>query len=208
MTLKKIIFDIETKQIFSDLATDNPADLDISVLSLYDSETDRYYSFLEEDFEKMWHFFEKADMMVTYNGNYFDIPIIQKYTDKIDFSKINHLDIFEKIKDVTKKRLGLDGVAGTTLNISKSANGLQAVAWWNSGEIDKIIKYCEQDVKVTKDLYEYAHKNGKIFYTDRNTGEKIEVKLDTKNWETSEEDNSLFGNSNSNSSEPQQMGLF
>jgi hypothetical protein len=29
---------------------------------------------------------------------------------------------------VTGKKLGLDGVAGTTLNISKSANGLQAVA--------------------------------------------------------------------------------
>jgi hypothetical protein len=32
--MKKIVFDIETKNIFADLGTDNPADLDISVISL------------------------------------------------------------------------------------------------------------------------------------------------------------------------------
>lgn len=207
--LKKIVFDIETRNIFSDVGTDNPADLDISVLSLYDSETDKYYSFLQEDFEKMWPFFEKADLLVTYNGNHFDIPLLQKYTDKIDLSKIKHIDLFEKIREATGKKLGLDGVSSTTLNLNKSANGLQAVAWWNSGEIDKIIKYCEQDVKVTKDLYDFAHQNDKIFYTDRNTGEKIEVKLDTSDWEKKEEENSLFDFGNSkNSDQPQQMGLF
>ena len=207
MTLKKIIFDIETRNIFADVGSDKAEDLDISVLSLYDSETEKYYSFLQEDFEKMWPFFEKADLIVTYNGIWFDVPLLQKYTDKINLSEINHVDIFAKIRDVTGKRLSLDGVAGTTLNLSKSANGLQAVAWWNSGEIDKIIKYCEQDVKVTKDLYEYALENSKMFYTDRNSGEKIEVKLNTGNWEKEKKDNSLFGNSDSNS-EPQQMGLF
>ena len=208
MTLKKIIFDIETRNIFADVGSDKAEDLDISVLSLYDSETNKYYSFLQEDFEKMWPFFEKADLLVTYNGEHFDIPLLQKYTDKIDLWKIKHIDIFKEIREVTGKKLGLDGVAGTALNISKSANGLQAVAWWNSGEIDKIIKYCEQDVKVTKDLYDYAFQNSKIFYTDRNTGEKIEVKLNTENWEKIEEENSLFSNSENSNSEPQQMGLF
>ncbi len=51
--MKKIIFDIETKNIFSDVNSDNPADLDISVLSLYDYETNKYYSFLEEEFKEM-----------------------------------------------------------------------------------------------------------------------------------------------------------
>jgi len=205
--MKKIIFDIETRNIFADVGSDKSEDLDISVLSLYDSETDKYYSFLQEDFQKMWPFFEKADLIVTYNGIHFDVPLLQKYTDKINLSKINHVDIFAKIRDVTGKKLGMDGVAGTTLNLSKSANGLQAVAWWNSGEIDKIIKYCEQDVKVTKDLYDYALKNSKIFYTDRNSGEKVEVKLDVSDWEKKKEVGGLFGSSTPNG-EPQQMGLF
>ena len=204
--MKKIVFDIETRNIFSDVGSDDPRDLDISVVSLYDYETDKYYSFLQEDFEKMWPFFEKAELIITYNGKHFDVPLIQKYTDKIDFSKIPHLDMFEKIREATGKKLGLDGVAGTTLNIHKSANGLQAVAWWNSGEIDKIIKYCEQDVKVTKDLYEYILNNGKFAYIDRNSGEKIETKIDVSDWEGKKE-NDLFSASSDNS-EPQQLGLF
>jgi len=204
MALKKVVFDIETRNIFSDIGTDNPADLDISVLSLYDSETDRYYSFLQEDFEKMWPFFEKADLLITYNGNHFDIPLLQKYTDKIDFSKKNHLDIFEKIREKTGKKLGLDGVASTTLGLSKSANGLQAVAWWNSGEIDKIIKYCEQDVKVTKDLYNFILKNGRFKYIDRKTNQLIEEKIDTSDWEKIGE-----GSKNKkNNEEVRQLGLF
>jgi DEAD/DEAH box helicase domain-containing protein len=68
------------------------------------------------------------------------------------------------------------------------------VAWWNSGEIDKIIKYCEQDVKVTKDVYEYALKNKKLFYLDRKTGEKKEVVLNPENWEKLEKEDD--GNNN------------
>ena len=190
--MKKIIFDIETKNIFADIGSDKAEDLDISILSLWDSETDKYYSFLEEDFEKMWPFFEKADMLVTFNGNFFDIPLLQKYANKInlDLKKIYHLDIFEEFRKASGRKIGLDSIAETTLGSSKSANGLQAVAWWNEGKIDEIIKYCEQDVKVTKDLYDYIFENKKAFFVDRNTGEKIEVKIDSKNWENFEEESS------------------
>ena len=77
----------------------------------------------------------------------------------------------------------MDNIASNTLGTSKSANGLQAVAWWNSGEIEKIIKYCEQDVRVTKDVYDYAKKNNKLFYEDRNTRKKTEIILDSSDWE-------------------------
>ena len=195
--MKKIIFDIETKNIFADVGSDKAEDLDISVLSLYDSETDKYYSFLEEDFDKMWPFFKNADMLITFNGNHFDIPLLQKYANKenINLKEIYHLDIFEKFREASGKKIGLDSIASTTLGITKSANGLQAVAWWNEGKVDEIIKYCEQDVKVTKDLYDYIYKNQKAYYVDRNTGEKKEVIIDSKNWEeldNVEEDNGML----------------
>ena len=180
--MNKIIFDIETKNIFADVNSDKAEDLDISVISLYDSKTEKYYSFVEEDFEKMWPFFKNAEMLITFNGNYFDIPLLQKYTD-IDLSKIHHLDIFKEVQVSVGKKIGLDNIASNTLGTSKSANGLQAVAWWNSGEIDKIIQYCEQDVRVTKDIYDYALKNNKLFYEDRNTKKKTEINLNTSDWE-------------------------
>ncbi|MCK5588869.1 MAG: ribonuclease H-like domain-containing protein [Candidatus Pacebacteria bacterium] len=180
--MKKLIFDIETKTALFDPETPTLLDMEISVISMHDSETDRYYSFQEEQFNEMWSFFEEADMFITFNGNYFDIPLLQKYA-PFDLNTTYHLDVFAKVEKSIKKKIGLDAIASTTLGTSKSANGLQAVAWWNSGEIDKIIKYCEQDVKVTKDVYEYALKNNKLYYIDRKTQEKTEIPLNTSFWE-------------------------
>lgn len=184
--MKKIIFDIETKNTFSDVQSDNPVDLNISILSLYDSESKKYYSFLEEEFVEMWPFFEKADLLITFNGIYFDLPILQKYC-SFDLKKINHLDIFAEVRKKINKKISLNNIATTTLKIAKSANGLDAVAWWNSGEIEKIKKYCEQDVKVTKDVYEFACKNNLLKYTDLKSKEIMVVELETKNWEKQKE---------------------
>lgn len=181
--MRKIIFDIETKNTFEDAQSNNAVDLDISVVCLHDSKTNEYYSFLEDQLVDMWSYFEDADLLVTYNGNHFDIPLLQKYA-PLDLKSIKHVDLFEKMREVTNKKLPLNGIAQTTLGIAKSGHGLDAIAWWNSGEIQKIIDYCIQDVKVTKEVYEYALKNGELKYTDRHTKAEVSAKLDTSDWET------------------------
>jgi uncharacterized protein YprB with RNaseH-like and TPR domain len=66
-------------------------------------------------------------MLITFNGNHFDIPLLQKYT-SINLKKIHHLDIFSEVQKTIGKKIGLDNIASNTLGTSKSANGLQAVA--------------------------------------------------------------------------------
>ena len=79
-----------------------------------------------------------------------------------------------------EKRIGfrvkLDSVAQATLGIGKSGDGLQAVEFWRKGEIDKLREYCLQDVRVTRDVYEHALNDQKVFYFDR-LGQKKEVPL-------------------------------
>ncbi len=62
-----------------------------------------------------------------------------------------------------EERLGfrpkLDSVASATLGTGKSADGLQALEWWRLGEVDKIIEYCREDVRVTRDLYDFGKRN-------------------------------------------------
>ena len=58
--------------------------------------------------------------------------------------------------------LKLESIARGTLGVGKFADGLQAVQWWKEGKIEKIIEYCIQDVKVTRDVFEYGKQNGKI----------------------------------------------
>lgn len=126
--MKQIIFDIETRTPLYVPETPEITDMQISVLSLYSSDTGKYHSFTEENFDQMEEFFKTADMLVTFNGIHFDIPVLQKYMPNTDLSAIYHVDVMLKVQESIGRRIGLDSIASNTLGTSKSANGLQAVA--------------------------------------------------------------------------------
>ncbi len=186
--MKKIVFDIETRNAFSDVGRNDPSLLDISIVGLYDYETDTYKAFTQEEFPQMWPYFEHADMIIGFNSNHFDTPLLNKYYPG-DLAKIKSLDILEKVRESLGRRVGLASIAEATLGYGKSGHGLEAIEWWKQGEIQKIKEYCLQDVKVTKEVYEYALKNGGLYYTNNRDGknEKMAVKLDTNDWETENE---------------------
>ena len=76
----------------------------------------------------------------------------------------------------------LDQLAEGTLGVNKSGNGLEALQWWKKGEIEKVKNYCLHDVRITRDLYEYARKNNKLIFKE---GPNLnEIKLDTSTWES------------------------
>jgi DEAD/DEAH box helicase domain-containing protein len=158
----EIIFDIETQNTFADVENDFKK-FRISCVSIYSYATDSYSSFTENELNKLWPILEKADRIIGYNSEHFDLPILHNYYPG-DLSVINHLDIMKKIKESTGVRLKLNDVAMATLDIAKSADGLQAIKWWKEGKIDEIKKYCEQDVKVTKEIYEFGKNNRQLFY--------------------------------------------
>lgn len=187
--MRKIVFDIETRNLFQDVGSNDARDLDISVVCLYDYETNTYQSFLQEDFPKLWPILENADMLITFNGDHFDIPLLNKYYSG-DLSKIKSLDLLKEVKKTLGFRLKLDSIASATLGYGKSGHGLEAITWWKNGEIDKLIKYCIDDVKVTKEIYDYALQNGHLKYKDGTTLKNI--KLDTKDWEKKNENAITF----------------
>jgi DEAD/DEAH box helicase domain-containing protein len=182
--MRKIFFDIETRNTFEEAGSNDPVDLDISVVCLYDSETGEYSSYEQKDFPKLWPILEKADMLITFNGDHFDIPLLNKYYAG-DLTKIKSLDLLAEIKKSLGRRIKLDSIAEATLGKNKIAHGLEAIAWWKAGEIDKIIKYCLEDVKITKEVYEYAMKHKILKYPD--LGTIRDIKLDTKDWEKKED---------------------
>ena len=187
--MRKITFDIETKNFFEDVGSNNPVDLDISVVCIHDSETDQYSSYLEKDFNKLWPILEQADMLITWNGDHFDIPLLNKYYPG-DLTKIKSLDLMREVRNVLGRRLKLDGVAEATLGMNKSGHGGEAVEWWQKGEIEKLIKYCIDDVRLTKELYDFALNNKILKYTDQ--GSVREIKLDTSKWEIAESNMMTF----------------
>ena len=86
-----------------------------------------------------------------------------------------------EVKASLGRRIKLDTLAEATLGKKKIGHGLEAIEWWRKGEKDKVIKYCLEDVKITKELYDYAHKNGHVKYTE---GKELKIiKLNPAEWE-------------------------
>ncbi len=176
--MRRITFDIETIGTFQQ---GDWSQLEISVVGVYDSQTKKLTSYVQEEFKDMWPLFESADFLVGFNSEHFDIPILNKYYAG-DLSKIRSVDLLKEVKNVLGRRLKLDNLAEATLGVNKSGHGLQAVEWWEQGLYDKVRQYCMDDVKITDDLYKYAKKHGKLKYKDYDG--MREIKLDTSSWET------------------------
>lgn len=177
--MRYVVFDLETQNIFQEVGSNDPTALDISVGTVYDSETEIYTTVTVNELSELWPIIEKADALVGYNSNHFDIPLLNKYYPG-DLTQIKSIDILEAIKNSLGRRLRLDTIAEATIGTKKSADGLAAVRWWREGKIDLIKKYCEQDVRVTKDVFEYALKNSHVKYKDG--GRKKEIPLDISSW--------------------------
>jgi DEAD/DEAH box helicase domain-containing protein len=177
--MRYVIFDLETQNTFQDVGSTDSVALDISVGTFYDSFTETYTTVTVDELQKIWPLLEQADALVGYNSNHFDIPLLNKYYPG-DLTQIKSIDLLEDIRKSIGRRLRLDSIAQATVGAKKSANGLQAVRWWREGKIDEIKKYCEQDVKVTKKIFDYALKHGHVKFKDGSRNR--ERPLDTSHW--------------------------
>ena len=177
--MRIITFDIETANWFAETGGNDPADLQIALVGVHDSGTDSYSSYLEPELSKLWPVLERADMLVGYNSDHFDVPLLNKYYPG-DLARIKSLDLMVEIYNKVGRRLKLDSIAEGTLGINKIASGPQSLVWWRAGEIEKVREYCLKDVEITKKIFDYALKNGSIKYKD--LGAVREVPLDTSKW--------------------------
>lgn len=81
--------------------------------------------------------------------------------------RIPTLDMMADLYRALGFRLSLDAVASATLGVTKTADGMQAIRWWRQSKMEELIKYCQQDVEVTRQLYEFGRKNRYVQYRDR-----------------------------------------
>lgn len=181
--MRAITFDIETANAFPTLARGDLSRMEVSVVAIHDSETGKLTSYTKEEFSLLWPIIERADMLIGFNSDTFDIPILNRYYPG-DLTRIRSLDLLVEVHKVLGRRVRLQSLAEATLGVGKSGNGLEAVEWWQNGEVEKVRKYCMDDVKITRDIYDYAVKNGKLKYKD--LGGSREFKIDTKGWTRAE----------------------
>jgi len=175
--MKNIVyFDLETQRSFGDVG--GPANKDkmgISVGVAYSTLTGQYHIFGEDKLDELIDMLVKADLVVGFNHMYFDYPVLQGYTIlQLADSTVN-LDMLIEVEKILGHRLKLDSLASASLGTGKSADGLDALRWWqeykktgNKEPMMQIAEYCCYDVKVTKEVHEYGVKHGHLKYYDRN----------------------------------------
>ena len=94
-----------------------------------------------------------------------------------DIFKVPYLDLLEEIEKVLHHRIKLDLVAQGTLGSGKTGSGLEALLFYKNGRMDLLKKYCLDDVKITKQVYDYAMRNNKLLYKDFFKTKEIPLKI-------------------------------
>lgn len=180
-----VYFDLETQRSFGDVGgAKNKDKMGISVGVAYSTRTGNYHIFGEDQTDALVDMLVKADLVVGFNHLYFDYPVLQGYTILDLPNQTINLDMLIELEKILGHRIKLDAIASATLGTGKSADGLDALRWWQdykkTGDPEplmKIAEYCCYDVKVTKEVHEYALKHGHLKYNDRN-GNLTQVEVD------------------------------
>lgn len=161
---RDLVLDLETKRSFDEVGgAENRAKLGVSVVGLYDYAEDRFLTFREEAFGDLAERLRTAQKVIGFNLIGFDLPVLAaELGDWV--TDLPTLDLMVEAQKALGRRISLDALAQATLGMSKLGSGLDALTYYRAGDWERLERYCLEDVKLTRDLYEYARKNGQLFF--------------------------------------------
>ena len=100
-------------------------------------------------FEALFKAFDRASLIVAYNGINFDMPVMRKYYTSSE-RYVRHMrklhDPFDRIRSNTGLWVGLDMLLLHNGLPRKTGIGTDAVRLWEEGRRDKLASYCANDV--------------------------------------------------------------
>jgi len=173
--LNKIVIDLETQKSFDEVGgRDNNHLLKISVVGLYSYPLNKYFAYTEDQMSKVADMLHEADLIIGFNIKTFDFEVLKPYL-SYDVHKLPYLDILEETTKLIGHRVKLDNLAQMNLGTAKSGDGLMALKLFKQGRIDDLKKYCLDDVKITKEIYDYVLKYGKLLYKDYFETKEIKI---------------------------------
>jgi len=162
-----VVLDVETQKSFKEVGKSKAmglSKLKVSVVGVYDYWVGQYLSYEEKDMMKLDQRLQTADMIIGFNIRHFDMAVLAPYL-FAPVANLPVLDLLEEIEQVRGHRASLDSVARATVKEGKSGDGAEALVLFKEGRMDELKKYCLDDVRLTKDIYEYGCREGKIFFT-------------------------------------------
>ncbi|MBI3323925.1 MAG: ribonuclease H-like domain-containing protein [Candidatus Omnitrophica bacterium] len=171
---ERIVLDLETQREFGEVDGRKPELLGVSVVGIYRYQPGSYEAFVEAELPRLAPLIQQAELLIGFNIKRFDLPVLSPY---LPFS-IAALPVLDILDDVVKQlghRVSLDSIAQATLGRGKSGTGLEALKWFKEGRFDELTRYCLDDVKLTREVYEYGKRHGQLFAVSRYGSEKLVI---------------------------------
>lgn len=164
--MKKLVLDLETQKSFEEVGGRGKNHLlKVSVCGIYDYARGVYEIYEEHELPRLAPLLQSADQIIGFNIKQFDFAVLQPYLN-FSMDTVPYYDILEEIEKVIGHKIRLEAVAQATIGSGKSGNGLEALLYYKNGKMDQLKRYCLDDVRVTKQVYEYALNNQKLLYRD------------------------------------------
>lgn len=162
-----VFLDVETQRLADDVGGWAHIDrMGLACAVTYSTATSGFRRYLEADAPALVSELQSASLVVGFNLRRFDYTVLQPYT-QVALRSLPTLDMLEYLYRRLGFRVSLDSLAEATLGRQKTADGVQAVEWYRRGMLERLFEYCEQDVRVTRELYEYGRKHGQVKYRDK-----------------------------------------
>jgi DEAD/DEAH box helicase domain-containing protein len=173
-----LYFDLETQKLAREVGGwGNVHLMRVSVAVVYDSVREKFFDYRENQIDGLIAHLAEADLIVGFNVKRFDYRVLGAYS-AADLQQLPTFDILEDIYGRLGFRLGLDHLARETLNRGKTADGLQAVEWFRRGEMQEIIDYCREDVRVARDLFRHGLEKGCLIYRAKPDDKRVRLLVD------------------------------
>jgi len=113
-----------------------------------------------------WTIMVDEPSIVTFNGKMFDMPYIIRRSwycgvppsityDSAPYHSVTHFDLRLILSNGDKRAAGkLSQYAKLKLGVDMDTKGSEVQALWDAGKIDEIVKHCEEDARITWELFQ------------------------------------------------------
>lgn len=162
-----LVFDLETQRAFDEVAGRRADLLGLSLAVVFSYRDGAFTTYHESDAPALVRRLLAASLVVGFNHRRFDLEVLKPYAAGADLGRVPCLDLMEDLHRRLGHRVGLDGCCRATLGATKSGHGLEAIAWFREGRFGDLERYCRDDVRLTRDLFDHGRSRGFVVIEKR-----------------------------------------
>jgi DEAD/DEAH box helicase domain-containing protein len=129
-------------------------------------EQHQFREWYEPDATKLIEEAARFDRIITFNGERFDFQVLSAYGDV----RVLYPRSLDLLADLTRKlghRVKFESLVQATLGRGKTGAGTLAVTWWRTGQQERVVQYCQQDVQLLVDVVQFGRTNGYVLIPPR-----------------------------------------